>query len=329
MWRIPPVPRSQDILDLAFSRAKRLRIDPQGGRDRKRVFTQRKADTAAATIQKELQRIEKAFPSIGNLHPFFNNLIDCTVGTDDLKHSLGALSWAKNKVRKAHGDAIRGMKRKKDEDYASILTSFYGRVSSIVNQVDRDLVFLAGARERFKSIPGVDPSLPTVVIAGYPNVGKSQLVGALSRASPKVASYPFTTTSIHIGHMEHRRVKIQVVDTPGLLDRGSDRLNPAEVQAVTALRHLADMIIFLFDPTGECGYTPESQKELMERIAGEFPQVPMLDVDNKADLGLPKGDRSQISALSGEGVEELRSLIMERLDKTDKWKELSRFCVAE
>lgn len=55
-----------------------------------------------------------------------------------------------------------------------------------------------------------------VVLAGYPNSGKSSLVGALTRARVKVAEYPFTTALPASGMMPYRDTYIQLVDTPPL-----------------------------------------------------------------------------------------------------------------
>lgn len=55
-----------------------------------------------------------------------------------------------------------------------------------------------------------------VVLAGYPNTGKSSLVGALSRAKVKIGEYPFTTTLPVSGMMPYKDTFIQLVDTPPL-----------------------------------------------------------------------------------------------------------------
>ena len=77
-------------------------------------------------------------------------------------------------------------------------------------------------------MPTVDFDAFTVVIAGFPNVGKSTVLRRLTGAKPKVAEYPFTTKGIQIGYLETKWNKIQVIDTPGLLDRPIDQMNNIE-----------------------------------------------------------------------------------------------------
>lgn len=55
-----------------------------------------------------------------------------------------------------------------------------------------------------------------LVVIGLPNVGKSQLVASITKASPTIAEYPFTTHSVTPGMMEFENIKIQLIDTPPL-----------------------------------------------------------------------------------------------------------------
>src|SRR5437764_1296465 len=53
-----------------------------------------------------------------------------------------------------------------------------------------------------------------VVLLGAPNTGKSRLLTRLTRATPEVAPYPFTTREPHVGMMEWEDVRVQLIDTP-------------------------------------------------------------------------------------------------------------------
>jgi nucleolar GTP-binding protein len=188
----------------------------------------------------------------------------------------------------------------------------YGRMSSIVNQISDSLEFLGAARTELRGVPTIDPLVPTIVVAGGANVGKSTLVQAISTAKPAVAIYPFTNKKISVGHFDVDLHRFQVVDTPGLLDRPMAERNDIERQTINALEHLADVIVFLLDPSETCGYPLEEQVNLMRDIEATFHDIPFLSVENKADLCTSTSSRMRITATSGEGVEDLVRLAVDR-----------------
>jgi nucleolar GTP-binding protein len=151
------------------------------------------------------------------------------------------------------------------------------------------------------------------VIAGAPNVGKSLLVTRISTAKPKVAVYPFTTQEISVGTFQRRYIRYQVIDTPGLLDRDLSERNPMELRAILALRHLADMVVFMLDPTETCGYSFVQQEHLLASIQNEFPGIPLVVVENKVDLLRSDRNRLKVSASTGKGVAELVDRIVRTL----------------
>lgn len=175
-------------------------------------------------------------------------------------------------------------------------------MASFVDQVEGDLAALGRARAALRSLPQIDPAVPTIVVAGAPNVGKSAFVRAVSTGKPKVASYPFTTQELVVGHFDRGYRRFQVVDTPGLLDRPAERRNAAEQQAVAALRHVAHVVVFLLDPSETCGTPLPEQERLLERIAAEFPGTPFLVLENKVDVVRFPNARLKVSSLTGRGV---------------------------
>lgn len=234
----------------------------------------------------------------------------------DQGFGVGALGRSLTRVRRAE-ERIRGLARDEQaklrregttEEFAESVREAYGRLASFVREVDADLARLEKMARYLKDRPRLDRTTPAIAIAGFPNVGKSSLVARLSSARPKVAEYPFTTLALAVGHTDLGFDRLEVVDTPGVLGRA--RVNPAEAETQAAVAHGVSAVVFLIDPTGTSGYTLEEQERLLERWRSEFPELPILDVETKADLGRRATSRLQVSSKTGEGLEELRDRLV-------------------
>jgi nucleolar GTP-binding protein len=311
MFAIPTILTADEILDKAFKKASKVDIQCFTRIDSVREINIAKLKSSSDTIVSTMGKYVRTFPSIEKLSFFYSELIDVTIGKGKLKKSLGAMDWCRGNVARVAKTGIRAIGSARTIDQIdTIRRSTYGRISSFVKQVDKELKFLAKARNTVRKFPTVDPNTPTVVIAGAPNVGKSQLVGLISTAKPRVAVYPFTTQEISVGVFEKKYMKYQVIDTPGLLDRPFDERNPMELRAVLALKHLADAVVFVVDPSETCGYTMEQQMHLLKDIKTEFASVPLIEVENKVDLVKSDTDRVKISASTGKGVAPLVNRIV-------------------
>ena len=88
---------------------------------------------------------------------------------------------------------------RKSDDTTVVRKRTVARLASMVHQIDKDLRFLNEVRNVLRKLPHVDDAC-TIVIAGYPNVGKSSFIRQVSSAAPEVASYPFTTKGVIVGH---------------------------------------------------------------------------------------------------------------------------------
>ena len=305
--KVPTVLTSGELLDKAFRRAAKISAKNERERSSTKILT------ASNIIHDYLIKIVKSHPSYDTLPPFYRELIDLLIGVDEIRKSLSHLSWAAKQVRRI-GNIYSREARKSDNPF-QVLKTAYGRISSIVEDIEDSLLFLNHVRNELKNLPAVR-DLPTIVVAGYPNVGKTSLVASISSVKPKIASYPFTTTGIHIGFFEVDDVEYQIIDTPGLLDRPLSERNLIERKAILCLRHLSDVIVFLIDPTGHCGYTLEEQMHLMSEIKGDFP-VPMIPVYSKADLH-DNQEFLRISVNTSEGIEELKDEIRRVLEKKQR-----------
>jgi ribosome-interacting GTPase 1 len=79
------------------------------------------------------------------------------------------------------------------------------------------------------------------VILGAPNVGKSRLLTRLTRASPEVASYPFTTHEPHAGMMDWEDVRVQLIDTPPITADYLEGYLPGMIQSADAAILMVDL----------------------------------------------------------------------------------------
>ena len=291
---LPTTPTAEELVDQAFSRAARAGRAKQGVEAQESML-----QTASNVLSDNLSNVVRAWPDFDAVDPFYRELAEAVMaGADDfqvgaeeeggsvdaLRRSLSELSWASRKTKEL-GREYQGRVRGKDPEAArKIRKQAFARMADVIDEVDDDIGRVAAAREALRRLPDIRPDEPTIVVAGYPNVGKSSFVNTVTNARNEIAEYPFTTRGIHVGHVEHHRVRHQLVDTPGLLDRPEDERNDIERQAVSALTHLADCVLVFVDPSETCGYELDDQLDLRDRVAERFADVPVLTVANKADL---------------------------------------------
>ncbi|MEM3675973.1 MAG: GTPase, partial [Thermoplasmataceae archaeon] len=273
------------MIDKAFLRASRI-TEPQQRRAEDRI--RKEVIDRIATIESifagHFLKIEKKFPSADRLHPFHRDLFDLMFDLDRYKISISHVSWAASKVREVSTAHILAVKKaQSSKKMLDLMRSYYGRVSSIVRGVDADLGYLRNCRDSIKRIPDIDPDALTFILAGMPNVGKSSLLNKIAGQISSVAPYPFTTKNITIGYVEINYRRIQIVDTPGILDRSMEDRNEMERKAILALRDIPGIILFLLDYSETSGYTLSEQERLYQEIVSLF-NKPVIRIQAKFDL---------------------------------------------
>ncbi len=290
------MPAAQELLDYAFKRASTSNVETGSTathlqRARKKEIE--RITTAIDYLTDRLQGIVKSVPNLQELPDFYRELSHLLVDNDQLKLNLGKLSGVVSVLKKMRREFTYPIKfAKNPHDAEQSRVQAFGRISSVITKQKDTLEFLDQVQRALKKIPIIESDELSIVVAGYPNVGKSSLVEKISTGRPEIAPYPFTTKEIGIGHyysenQEDRFTKFsrfQIVDTPGILDRPMASRNEIEKQAILALRRLADGIIFMFDPTETCGFELPHQVNLFKEVRATFPDTQLIIVFNKMDL---------------------------------------------
>jgi len=309
-FRIPTVLSADELMDKSFKRASKITKKGADALDGKKKTALAKVTASADIVISTLGSYIDKFPRMDKKEDFLPELVDLVIGIDRYKKALGAINWASNRIDKLKNDSLRDIRGTKDPTMIEgVKNSFYGRMSSYIKRINDDLLFLQEAKNKFRKLPAVDPGVPTVVVAGFPNVGKSSLVAKLSTATPQIAPYPFTTKGIVIGHIKDDWRVFQIIDTPGLLDRAFEDRNDIEKQAVLAIRYLTDVIIFILDPSETCGYDMEKQNALLQSVKANF-SVPMIVAESKSDVLKRNGDNISFSVETGDGMDVLNEKML-------------------
>lgn len=324
------VPNSKELLDIAFKRS--MRSSAQVSKNAPILIKAKKKESkriivAAEELINRILKIIKMVPIIDDLPDFYKELASILVNIDELKLTLGKLNGilpVLSHIEKEHLSKLKKIEAPKEGD--QIRRAAFGRISSIIDKQNKNLEYLNEIRGRLREIPSIDYTMPCIVVAGYPNVGKSSIVKNISTNKKiEVKEYPFTTKKLNMGHLEIKRkfdsINIQCLDTPGILDRPMVKRNNIELQAILALRLISDLILFVFDPTPASGYSVESQIELFNEIKKNFSkdgQIKIIIVFNKMDLAkdseiqflrdklkLKENDFYLTNALTGENLDEL------------------------
>jgi len=315
---IPPVPNKKDLIDLAFGKA-RLKGKKKLFGDRIQVLRTRetmKIDIIKNDLVQRLQRILDTFPATEKMPLFYQKLLKLTLDYSELKKSLGAVNWAIGKIRFFQQEYVRKIIKERNESTINpIAKQFYGRVSSILQQVNSNLVYLDGCRKMMKSYPDIKEMF-TVCLYGFPNVGKSTLLNKLTGSKAEVAAYAFTTKGINSGFLEISGTKVQFLDVPGTLAR-DEKMNNIELIAELVAKELADIIIYVFDLSEYCGYSLKKQKRLFQNLGKKqrvFVYLSKLDI---LEDGIPKDWK-----IKHNSIEELKEKIFAIVEEKVKEKKL-------
>jgi len=308
--KMPTILLADEIIDKAFRRAEKAAsaFTPRGNVISKaRQREELRVRTVSNVIRDNLRKVLDRTPGVSTLPPFYQELLDTLVDKRMFHKALASINWAIKTIRGLEERYVEKIRYSRDpKEIAKLRREFYGRVASILKDINDNLEYLNKARDVLKDMPVIDLTLPTIVIAGHPNVGKSTLLRKLTNAKPEVATYPFTTKGINVGQFEEHWLKYQVIDTPGLLDRPLSERNEIEKQAILALRHLGKLVIYIFDPSEYCGYPIEAQMHLFEEIYEEFGDFPFIVVLNKTDIANENKMVKIEEFLRKKGVEPLR-----------------------
>ena len=311
--KINTVPTSDELIDKSFRRATRAMTGKQiSGRESLLKANESMMLTAANILSDNLSNVVRRFPSFEHLPPFYYDLVDIIADVDELRQSLSRIGWASSKIHEISRQYVEQIR--KSASPHQVRKQAFGRMGSIMDSIDDDLLYLNEIRNKLRKLPDVKDE-PTIVVAGYPNVGKSSFVSAITGAHPEIASYPFTTKGVSIGHFMHEGERYQVIDTPGLLDRPMANRNDAEMQAITALKHLDAVVFFILDPSEYCGYEMHDQMKLLKDVKENF-SIPMLVGANKIDLNNVDSEAViQMSTMTGEGVEKALGMLIKMLNE--------------
>lgn len=333
--KITPIPNATEMVDIILTRTQRKTptvIHPGYKITRIRSFYMRKVKFTQQTVDEKLAAMLQEFPRLDDIHPFYSDLMNILYDRDHYKLALGQINTAKNLVSGISKDYLRLMKYG-DSLYRckQLKRAALGRMCTVIKKLKAALGYLEEVRKHISRLPALDPSTRTLLLTGYPNVGKSSFMNKITRAEVDVQPYAFTTKALFVGHMDHRYLRWQVVDTPGILDRPLEERNTIEMQAITALAHLQCAVLYFLDISEQCGYSLDQQIKLFLSIQPLFAHKQVILVANKIDVlpydQLPAHQRQLIeetakavgaelvpmSNVSEENISRLKTLACDRL----------------
>ena len=308
--KITVVPSAKDFVDIVLSKTQRKTptvVHRHFKISRIRQFYTRKVKFTQQNYHDKLATIIAEFPKLDDIHPFYADLMNVLYDKDHYKLALGQVNTTKHLIDSVAKDYVRLMKFA-DSLYRckQLKRAALGRMCTIMKKQKSSLEYLEQVRQHLSRLPSIDPNTRTVLICGFPNVGKSSFMNKVTRADVEVQPYAFTTKSLFVGHMDHKYLRWQVVDTPGILDHSLEERNTIEMQAITALAHLRAAVLYVMDISEQCGHSIEEQLQLFDNIRPLFVNKVLVVALNKVDIltaeDLREDAREEIGKFEAEGI---------------------------
>ncbi|KAH0757163.1 hypothetical protein KY290_020656 [Solanum tuberosum] len=278
--KITVVPNGKDFVDIILSRTQRQTptvVHKGYAISRIRQFYMRKVKYTQQNFYDKLSTI------IDDIHPFYGDLLHVLYNKDHYKLALGQINTARNLISKVAKDYVKLLKYG-DSLYRckSLKVAALGRMCTVIKRIGPSLAYLEQIRQRMARLPSIDPNTRTILICGYPNVGKSSFINKITRADVDVQPYAFTTKSLFVAHTNYKYLSI------------------------TALAHLRAAVLFFLDISGSCGYSIAQQAALFHSIKSLFMNKPLMIVCNKTDLqpleGISEEDNKLVAEMKDEAM---------------------------
>ena len=170
-------------------------------------------------------------------------------------------------------------------------------------------------------------SIADVGLVGYPNVGKSTILSAVTAARPKIANYHFTTLTPNLGLVRHAGLDFVMADIPGIIEGASEGAG----LGLAFLRHIerTRLLLHVIDMSGMEGRDPIEDYERINHeleAYGNLRERPQIVTANKMDL--PEAEEQlerfrrhvggsvqvfPVSAATRQGFKELIDAVVQRL----------------
>jgi nucleolar GTP-binding protein len=265
---LPTVETYDKYLDHAFSRAKERALIVKSGKKDKlaalRDAEKARLDLIGNYLCDTFYHLEKSYPSVNDAPIFYRELMRVSFDVGEFRRSMAALRWCATTVRRmVRSYASRIVRARGFPEIHALRSEYYGRISSIVKQINANLKFIQSCRRILKGFPDIKTSVRSIAIVGFPNVGKTTLLQKLTGSTAEIANYAFTTKGINVSYNNTDGEKLQYIDTPGSLNR--KKLNPIEMQSDLILQYVAEEIIFVLD-VSESSYPLSDQITLLDHL---------------------------------------------------------------
>ncbi|WAR04944.1 NOG1-like protein [Mya arenaria] len=297
--KITVVPTAKDFVDIVLSKTQRKTptvIHRHYKISRIRQFYTRKIKFAQQSFHDKLTMIITDFPKLEDVHPFYADLMNVLYDKDHFKLALGQINTARHLIDNVSKDYVRLMKyadslyRCKQLKKASL-----GRMCTIMKRQKQSLEYLEQVRQHLSRLPTIDPNTRTLLICGFPNVGKSSFINKITRADVEVQPYAFTTKSLF---------------------------------AITALAHLRAAVLYVMDVSEQCGHSIEQQVSLFNNIKPLFANKPLMVAVNKIDVlkieDLPQDKQDLFKGFEEDDIPERPAFIPEAVLKKRQAMEIER-----
>ena len=239
------------------------------------------------------------FPQPSSFHPLDRQIIEFSISTHEKNISYNdRMPFYVEKIKRAKkittrinhivNNIIKKNLKSADspKEVNEILKEGKYELRELISDSDQnDWKQLSDMAIFLRGLPVLDLNLSTISLVGAPNVGKSSLVRALSSGKPEVNHYPFTTRGILIGHLDvlnnNKNILdnkyntfdidkyIQVIDTPGILNRPYKSRNNIEKLTFSVLDNTSSAIVFVMD-FSKFGLATEEQLEMRAEIQNRY-----------------------------------------------------------